>query len=92
MNAAALKTNCLCYGQGQIIVNTDKFSKRDLELALYDSNPLEDGSLDDFQVVKVPLSSLSKASVEETGLKAKKLTVAKTSSLLACATGCTVVI
>jgi 2-oxoglutarate ferredoxin oxidoreductase subunit alpha len=73
MNAAALKTNLhLLRAGAMIIVNTDKFAKRDLELALYESNPLEDGSLDDFQVVKVPLSSLSKASVEDTGLKAKE--------------------
>ena len=55
MNALTLKTEfTYVTGRGNDIVNTDKFSKRDLELALYDSNPLEDGSLDDFQVVKVP--------------------------------------
>ena len=73
MNAAALKTNLSSLKPGaMVILNTDKFAKRDLELALYESNPLEDGSLDDFQVVKVPLSSMTKASVEEIGLKAKE--------------------
>lgn len=73
MNAAALKTNLPTIKAGaMIIVNTDKFGKRDLELAEYDSNPLEDGSLNDYQLVKVPLSSLSKASVEDTGLKTKE--------------------
>lgn len=73
MNAAALKANLPALKAGaMIILNTDKFAARDLELAQYESNPLEDGSLDDFQVVKVPLSSMTKDSVEETGLKAKE--------------------
>ena len=73
MNAAALKTNIGTVKAGaMVIVNTDKFGKRDLELAEYTSNPLEDGTLDDYQLVKVPLSSLSKGSVEETGLKTKE--------------------
>ena len=34
---------------GTIIVNTNSFEKRDLDLAGYDVSPLEDGSLADFQ-------------------------------------------
>ena len=47
MNPAALKANVggLKAG-GTIIVNTDKFTERDLEKAEYESNPLEDGSLE----------------------------------------------
>ena len=71
MNAAALKTNLSSLKPGaMVILNTDKFAKRDLELALYESNPLEDGSLNDFPSGEV-VSSMTKASVE-IGLKAKE--------------------
>ena len=56
MNPAALKRNIgdLKLG-GMLIVNTDKFTDRDLVKAEYANNPLEDESLNDYQVVKVPL-------------------------------------
>ena len=73
MNPAALKRNIgdLKMG-GMLIVNTDKFSDRDLAKAEYAVNPLEDESLNDYQVVKVPLSSLSKGAVKPFGLSAKE--------------------
>lgn len=73
MNPAALKANVggLKAG-GTIIVNTDKFTERDLEKAEYESNPLEDGSLEGYQVVPVELSTLTKRSVEGLGLGAKE--------------------
>jgi 2-oxoglutarate ferredoxin oxidoreductase subunit alpha len=60
MNPAALRTNLrdLPYG-GTLIVNTDAFTERNLEKAGYTANPLEDGSLDEFQVHEVPLTSLT---------------------------------
>jgi 2-oxoglutarate ferredoxin oxidoreductase subunit alpha len=73
MNPAALVRNIgdLKAG-GMVIVNTDKFTKRDLEKALLDSNPLEDGSLDDYRVVPVQLSRLTKDAVKGMGLSTKE--------------------
>ena len=47
MNPAALKANCAELRRGAtIIVNEDAFTKRNLEKAGYEANPLEDGSLE----------------------------------------------
>jgi 2-oxoglutarate ferredoxin oxidoreductase subunit alpha len=60
MNPAALKVNVqdLVKG-GTIIANTDAFNERNLQKAGYESNPLEDGSLSDFHVHAVALSSMT---------------------------------
>ncbi len=60
MNPAALKTNIgdLAKG-GTVIVNTDAFNERNLQKAGYDSNPLEDGSLADFHLHEVALSTMT---------------------------------
>src|SRR5438477_5968712 len=51
MNPAALKANMPeLEGGATIIANEDSFSKRNLEKAGYEANPLEDGSLDGYQV------------------------------------------
>src|SRR5437763_4055903 len=51
MNPAALKTNVKDLPKGAtLIVNSDAFSEKNLDKAGYTSNPLEDGSLDEFQV------------------------------------------
>ena len=60
MNPAALKTNVRDLPKGgTLIVNSDAFTERNLEKAGYDANPLEDGSLDEFQVHEVPLTSMT---------------------------------
>ena len=60
MNPAALKTNLkdLVKG-GTLIINKDAFNERNLEKAGYSANPLEDGSLDEFQVHDVGLTSMT---------------------------------
>jgi 2-oxoglutarate/2-oxoacid ferredoxin oxidoreductase subunit alpha len=60
MNPAALRTNLgdLPKG-GTLIVNTDAFNERNLQKAGYEGNPLEDGSLSDFHVHEVPLTSMT---------------------------------
>ena len=60
MNPAALKVNLadLLKG-GTVIVNTDSFNERNLQKAGYAANPLEDGSLADFHVHEVALSSMT---------------------------------
>src|SRR5438046_10009276 len=56
MNPAALKANMPeLEGGATIIANEDSFSKRNLEKAGYDSNPLEDHTLDGYQVIRVPM-------------------------------------
>jgi 2-oxoglutarate ferredoxin oxidoreductase subunit alpha len=60
MNPAALKVNLadLEVG-GTIIINTDEFTKENLERAAYHSNPLEDGSLAGYRVHTLPISTLN---------------------------------
>ncbi|HEX6584816.1 MAG TPA: 2-oxoacid:acceptor oxidoreductase family protein, partial [Thermoleophilaceae bacterium] len=58
MNPAALITNVGTLEKGgTVIVNEDGFSEHNLRKAGYESNPLEDGSLDDYQLFRVPMTS-----------------------------------
>jgi 2-oxoglutarate ferredoxin oxidoreductase subunit alpha len=65
MNPAALKANLrdLPLG-GTLIVNTDAFNDRNLQKAGYASNPLEDGSLVDYHVHEVSLTSMTVESLK----------------------------
>jgi 2-oxoglutarate/2-oxoacid ferredoxin oxidoreductase subunit alpha len=66
MNPAALRVNLAEVEKGAtIIVNQDAFTKRNLEKAGYDSDPLEDGSLSGYRVHQVPMTSLTTKAVEE---------------------------
>ena len=73
MNPAALKTNIgdLELG-GLLIVNTDSFGESDLAKAKYKSNPLEDGSLGKYRVVRVSISKLNREAVKECGLSPRE--------------------
>ncbi|MGO9751614.1 MAG: 2-oxoacid:acceptor oxidoreductase subunit alpha [Solirubrobacteraceae bacterium] len=65
MNPAALKANVTELDRGAtIIVNEDAFSKRNLEKAGYDTNPLSDGSLREFRVHRIPMTALTSRAVE----------------------------
>ena len=66
MNPAALKTNLedLVAG-GTLIVNKDAFTERNLDKAGYAANPLEDGSLGEFQVHDVGLTSMTLEALKE---------------------------
>ena len=60
MNPAALKVNLPDLDEGgTIIINTDEFTKENLERAAYHSNPLEDGSLTGYRVHQLPISTLN---------------------------------
>lgn len=73
MNPAALKVNLPDLEKNaRIIVNTDAFSAQNLKKAGYDSNPLEDGSLAEFQVYKIPISSLNLQALKESELPKKQ--------------------
>ena len=73
MNPAALKVHQkdLIPG-GTIIMNTDAFVKKNLAFAGYESNPAEDGSLDDyFTVIPIEMNKMVKAACEDLDLNAK---------------------
>ncbi len=70
MNPAALHSDLrrLISG-GTIIVNEDTFEDRNLTKAGYDANPLEDNSLADYTVIRVPMSTLTKEACAPLGVK-----------------------
>lgn len=74
MNPAALKKNLTeLKNGGIIIVNSDSFDLKNLKLANYTSNPLEDDSLSGYEVFKVPISSLTANALEGTKLSPKEV-------------------
>ncbi len=74
MNPAALRTNVKSVKSGGIvIVNSDSFAPGDLKKAGYETNPLEDGSLKGYRLIKVPIDKLNVAAAKETGLGTKDL-------------------
>ncbi len=79
MNPAGLKTNLIAVKPGHtIIVDTDSFTKKNLEKAQYETNPLEDGSLENFRVIEVSMTSLTKEALKEVeGLDNKSITRSK---------------
>ena len=65
MNPAALKANIKDLPQGgDLIVNTDEFTKRNLTKVGYAANPLEDGSLEQYNVHAVPITSMTVKALE----------------------------
>ncbi|TDI47785.1 MAG: 2-oxoacid:acceptor oxidoreductase subunit alpha [Acidobacteria bacterium] len=69
MNPAALKVNLEgLKPNGVIVANTDSFSPRDLQKAHYDSNPLEDGSLDSYRLFAINVTRLTRAALRESKL------------------------
>jgi 2-oxoglutarate ferredoxin oxidoreductase subunit alpha len=73
MNPAALRTNVGDLPKGEtLIVNSDAFSERNLDKAGYASNPLEDGSLADYQVHAIPLTTMTLEAVKESGLSSRE--------------------
>jgi 2-oxoglutarate ferredoxin oxidoreductase subunit alpha len=74
MNPAALKKNLSeLKKNGIVIVNTNAFDLKNLKLANYDSNPLEDGTLEGYNVFSVPISSLTENALEGTPLSPKEV-------------------
>jgi 2-oxoglutarate/2-oxoacid ferredoxin oxidoreductase subunit alpha len=66
MNPAALKTNIRDLPKGgTLIVDMDAFTERNLKKAGYDSNPLEDGSLEGWQVHAVQLTSMTVGALKD---------------------------
>jgi 2-oxoglutarate ferredoxin oxidoreductase subunit alpha len=70
MNPAALKANIAdLTAAGTIIVNSDAFDERALTKAGYAANPLTDGTLGDYTVYEVPMTSLTMEAVKPSGTK-----------------------
>src|SRR6187551_2466456 len=76
MNAAALKTNLKQLKKGgKIIANTDGFDAKNLRLANYKEgvNPLEDGSLGNYEVIKMDVTKMTREALKDItmGMKEK---------------------
>ncbi|MFF4643749.1 2-oxoacid:acceptor oxidoreductase family protein, partial [Streptomyces sp. NPDC001389] len=73
MNPAALKANLADVPRGaEIIVNTDEFTKRPMAKVGYETSPLEDGSLDAYNIHRVPLTTLTVEALKDFGLSRKE--------------------
>jgi 2-oxoglutarate ferredoxin oxidoreductase subunit alpha len=73
MNPAALKVNIADVpAGGLVILNTGAFTKANLKKAGYESNPLEDGTLDPFRRLEIDISKHTQAAVESAGLGTKE--------------------
>ncbi|MHB8906106.1 MAG: 2-oxoacid:acceptor oxidoreductase subunit alpha [Melioribacteraceae bacterium] len=74
MNPAALKKNLVdLKHDGIIIVNTDSFDAKNLKLANYSVNPLEDDSLAGYKVYPVPITTLTSTALKDSGLSIKDI-------------------
>ena len=76
MNAAALKVNLKGLKKGaKVIVNTDGFDSKNLRLANYPDgiNPLDDGSLEGFEVIKMDVTKMTREALSDAqmGMKEK---------------------
>ncbi len=70
MNPAALKSELGLMELGStVIINEDAFTERNLEKADYEVSPLEDSTLDNYSVILVPMTSLTKQVCKELDIK-----------------------
>ena len=78
MNPAALKTNVgdLPAG-GALIVNSDAFTAANLSKAGYAANPLQDGSLKQYAVFEIPISTLNERSLDGLDMTSKQKDLTK---------------
>ena len=78
MNPAALKANVKDLPRGgDLIVNTDEFTKRNLTKVGYAVSPLEDGSLEQYHVHAVPITSMTVKALESFDITRKDAERAK---------------
>jgi 2-oxoglutarate ferredoxin oxidoreductase subunit alpha len=78
MNPAALKANIKDLPRGgDLIVNTDEFTKRNLTKVGYDGSPLEDDSLEPYHVHAVPITSMTVRALEDFDITRKDAERAK---------------
>jgi len=78
MNPAALKANLKDLRPGSdLIINTDEFTKRNLEKVGYHANPLEDGSLEQYAVHDIALTSMTLEALADCDVSKKEAERAK---------------
>ena len=80
MNAAALKVNLTALKKGgKIIVNVDGFDAKNLRLANYPEgiNPLEDHSLDNYEVIRMDVTKMTRESLKDFTMGTKEKDRAK---------------
>lgn len=74
MNASSLKVNLPNLRKnGVIIANKAGFGKKNLELAKYDTNPLEDGSLGAYQLFDIDITRQVYAELENSEISSKSI-------------------
>lgn len=80
MNAAALKANLKGLKKGgKILANTDGFDAKNLRLANYAEgvNPLEDNSLDGYEVIKMDVTKMTREALKDIQMGTKEKDRAK---------------
>ncbi|MCW8812042.1 MAG: 2-oxoacid:acceptor oxidoreductase subunit alpha [Chlorobium sp.] len=78
MNPAALKKNLKeLRKDGVLILNSDSFDQKNLNLAHYESNPLQDGTLSGYELHRVPITSLTANALEGLPLSPKEVSRCK---------------
>ena len=78
MNPAALKANIADLPRGSdLIVNTDEFTKRNLEKVGYPESPLEDDSLEAYRVHPIALTSMTVEALKDFDITKKEAERAK---------------
>ncbi len=80
MNAAALKVNMKALKKGgKIIANIDGFDAKNLRLANYADgvNPLEDGSLENYEVIKMDVTKMTREALKDFTMGTKEKDRAK---------------
>lgn len=74
MNPAGLKSNLKdVRPNGTIVVNSEAFIERNLHRAGYETNPLEDGSLDAYRIIAAPMETLTKEAVKDSGVTGREV-------------------
>lgn len=80
MNAAALKTNLKTLKKGgKVIVNTDGFDAKNLRLANYPAgeNPIEDNTLENYEVIKMDVTKMTREALKDITMGVKEKDRAK---------------
>ena len=82
MNPASLKANLKWAKPGAtLIVDSATFDEKGIEKAGYQTNPLEDGRLDSYNLIKAPISLLTQESLKDLNLD--KRTAERTKNIFA---------
>ena len=78
MNPAALKVHLhKLKPNGILIVNVNNFARRNLRLAGYEEDPLEDDKFTKYQVFRVELTQLTRKALETTQLTTREMDLCK---------------